>query len=442
MTTHGIHVTKMEVSNFHRIRAASVELGPGGRVVRVTGKNRQGKTSLLLSIAAAMGGKSEVRPDAVNDSAEDGTGSVRLTLSNGFTIERRFTEAAPKGYLSVTGPDGGDHKQAKLSSWLGTSGDFDPLAFFQLPEKRQAEILFGLGPDPELAETIDAMRAGAESLYKKRTPLLSEKQKLERTGEPTVPRPADEGGRAELLQEKAGLEEVLQADIEADRRIRNAENFLENAKRYEREALKRVEDLEAEIALARNELDDRRNDRAAAEAQAEEAKGTRPDIEPARARHKEITAILDDPARIEAETEWRMYEKGRARLEEVTAEAAELTGRIEGLRAQERTLIADADLPVTGVTFDPETGSPLLNGHPLAVASGAERIRLAVEVAIATNPDLRVCLIDEGNDLDLDALRELGTLAKEKDFQVWLCRIGLEGPGEIVVDDGVAQVAG
>jgi len=46
------------------------------------------------------------------------------------------------------------------------------------------------------------------------------------------------------------------------------------------------------------------------------------------------------------------------------------------------------------------------------------------------------------NDIDLDGLEELDRLAKAHGMQVWAARIGLEGPGEIVVEDGEARSHG
>ena len=56
----GIHVVGIEVENLHRIRVALVKLLPGGGLVRVTGKNRSGKTSLLTTIKEAFGGAGAV----------------------------------------------------------------------------------------------------------------------------------------------------------------------------------------------------------------------------------------------------------------------------------------------------------------------------------------------------------------------------------------------
>jgi hypothetical protein len=93
---------------------------------------------------------------------------------------------------------------------------------------------------------------------------------------------------------------------------------------------------------------------------------------------------------------------------------------------------------VDGISFAPD-GAVLLNNRDLAVASGFERIRMAFRVAVAANSRLKAVLVDEGNDLGLDGLKELDALCHETGIQGFLCRIGLEGPGEIVVEDGEAR---
>lgn len=51
---------------------------------------------------------------------------------------------------------------------------------------------------------------------------------------------------------------------------------------------------------------------------------------------------------------------------------------------------------------------------------------------------MRVCLLDEANNLDLPSMERLDELAKKHRFQIWAVRIGIEGPGEVVVEDGEA----
>ena len=114
-----VHIVSIEVSNFRRLTAAEVKIIPGKGLVRVTGPNASGKTSLLKAIAGALGGGGEIHKESLREGAK--AGLVSLKLSNGFTIERQFTEKNPKGYLKVTGPDDGRHAQGKLTGWIGNA---------------------------------------------------------------------------------------------------------------------------------------------------------------------------------------------------------------------------------------------------------------------------------------------------------------------------------
>ncbi len=134
---------------------------------------------------------------------------------------------------------------------------------------------------------------------------------------------------------------------------------------------------------------------------------------------------------------WERGEEAERLAIAATTEVERLTEQYQQQRANEANLLLAAALPVAGISFG-EGGVPLLNGLPLEDASGAERIGLAVAVALAVDPQLKVCLVDEANDMDLDSLAELDMLAHEHGFQIWAARLGLEGAGEVVVEEGVA----
>lgn len=434
----GITAIGLKVESFHRLRAAEVELIPADGLIRVTGKNGAGKTSLLRSIKAALGGAGEVLREAVvNEGSEDGTGSVRLTLSNGFTVERRFTAAAPKGYLTVTGPDGGKHQQGKLNEWLGPLS-FDPSAFLTLEARRQREVLLSLGEDPELPRKLDQLRERRAERYQERTPWISQKRKASQVHPP-------EGERPEPIEVSAELERMGQLQRQERERqdaLREAEATTRQAEAAEaryKDADARVADLERLLEeakaqavkaakVARATEDDAK--RAAAEAEA--LPDVTQDIEGVRAR-------INEADRVQTALEpWKAYDRAHQEMEEATAAVDALTAEMDAVEAQERELIASAGIPVDGLSFA-EDGAPLLHDRPLEVASGAERAKLAVAVAMAARPELRICLLDEeANGLDLDGLKELDRLAKEHGFQVWCARIGLEGAGEVVVEDGEA----
>ena len=135
---------------------------------------------------------------------------------------------------------------------------------------------------------------------------------------------------------------------------------------------------------------------------------------------------------------WERFDQAKLEAERVSSEESRLTKELKEQKSEEVKLLDEAGIPVKGIGFD-EEGNPQLNGRSLAVASGRERIEVAVTVALAADPEIRVCLVDEANDLDLEALESLDALAKEHQFQIWVVRIGLEGDGEIVCEDGVAK---
>lgn len=420
------HILSVEAQAFHRLRFAKVTLEPGAGLVRVTGANGAGKTSLLKAIMAALGGSGLVSTEAIQEGAADGS-TVTLALSNGFTVKRRMTEANPKGYLTVVGPDGGKHAQSKLDEWLGPRA-FDPLSFFGLKPEKQRDVLFSIAKDPNLPTQLAAVRADRQTLYEQRTPHISMARRMRQTPQPDGERPE----RVDVSADMRELEELEQQAKGVQARRRTRDNAAVEVKR-----------LKESIAVQEARL-------------AEEKRRLASLVEGFVVMEEEL-ATLADPAeqitavraRISSASErakalrpWEEYDRAQREAVDHEQEVARLTAALEAAERHERELLEGAGIPVEGLGFDAASGEPTLNGRPLSVASGRERIQLAVAVALAANPELRISLLDEANDLDLESMEELKRLAVEHDFQIWAVRIGLEGPGEIVVEDGVAHNVG
>jgi len=429
-TKNGITVTGVEVHDFRRIKLGLAKLVPQVGLVRITGKNGAGKTSFLSAIRAALGGAGEVHEASLREGAEEDAGEVALTLSNDFTVRRRLTEANPKGYLTVVGPDGGKHAQSKLDEWLGATS-FDPLAYFSLRPDRQREILLSLGVDPELPKKLDEVRAERKRVYAERTPWISQRQRASRTPKPEGERPEP----VDVSGEMARLRELQASERERGDAFRTATDRIAQGEAIVRDADDTIAELEQRLARVREHKAE--GEKYLAEGRkklkaAEQLPDPSDEMEAVKARIEAADAVH------ESLTPWREYERAQKEAAEAKEHEEKLTAEIGSLDQRERALICDAGIPVEGLTFA-EDGSPLLNERPLELASGAERCRLAVAVAMAVNPDLRVCLLDEeANGLDLESLDALDELAKANDFQVWAVRLGLEGPGEVLVVDGEA----
>jgi energy-coupling factor transporter ATP-binding protein EcfA2 len=438
--TNGATIIRLEVSDFQGLRAAKLEHLPERGLVRITGPNGAGKTTILKAIQGALGGAGLVHERAIRDGAEDGA-TIDLELSNGLQIRRRHTTANPKGHLTVSTPEGAAYSasQSRLDDLLGPLS-FDPQAFFGLGAKRQREILLSIGKDPDLVAKLDKLAADRARLYATRTPWIS-KQQDARKGVKAKP-VGDRPEPVDTSAESAKLRE-LQA---ADRAVRDARRIVvgeqakgERATRDSTAQEARVIALRAELNGAEADLGDMHKDlrrREVALKAAQAAVDAMPD--PADA----IQACMDRISQAEgvqrALKPWEAWEAAQVTLKDATERVAALTDEMGAMEAEEHGLIAAAGIPVRGVTFDAD-GSPLLNGRPMELASGGERIELAVDVALAVDPELRICLVDEANDLDLEALDRLHQRAEEHGFQVWVCRIGLEGPGEVSVLAGEAH---
>ncbi len=418
----GIRITSVEVENFHRLTFAQCTVDPDGGLIRITGKNAAGKTTLLKAISGALGGGAEIRQDAIHESA-DGA-SITLTLTNGFTVSRVFTESAPKGYLSVIGPDGGKHQQKKLNEWLG-DGSFDPLSFFGIKPDKQREVLLSISDDPELSEKLDSLRNEQQMIKEQRTPWISQKQVCERTKKPEGERPEPVDTSAEMER----LRELQKQAVERERLQRDIQAVSAAVIRHRGEVEKKradIEELEHEILHLQNKGVD-----------VSRAFDETPDVS------EDITAVtarISEADEIAEQLEpWKTWDKARADAKAAAKKVKELNTQIKEMKDQERELLDGAGIPIDNLSFDEETGEPLLHGHPLSVASGRERIDVAVSVALAADPELKICLLDEANDLDVESLAALNARAAKHGFQIWAVRIGLEGAGEIVVEDGVAR---
>jgi hypothetical protein len=439
-TNDAIRLLSLEAENFHRLRVAKIRLDDEGKLIRVTGENAAGKTTLLRAVMALFGGDGAVRPDAIREGADGGW--VRGELNNGFTLTRKFTERNPKGYLTIEGPgltegSRAKYKQSDVSGWLGDIS-FDLLALFRLKPRDLRDTLLSLAKDPDLRGKLDDIAAEREQTKQDRTPFLSVKQRAERTPKPTGerPEPVDVSGEMERLKKLREQERERNAASEAmedaSEALAEAAGELEEHRRY-------IAELASQLVEAKAQLP--RLEKAVKQAEADESEAMEvlglvspvdADIAACERRISEADQIR------RALAPWDEWERLQAEAKDAAAKAKKLTDALAELDATERKLLAASGIPVDGISFAPD-GAVLLNERDLAVASGSEKIRMAFRVAVAANSRLKAVLVDEGNDLGLDGLKELDALCHETGIQGFLCRIGLEGPGEIVVEDGEAR---
>lgn len=422
-------IVRLEASNVKRLRA--VEIEPDGSVVVISGRNAQGKSSVLDAIWMALGGKRAFPRTPVREG--EGEAKIRVEFED-LIVDRRIK---PNGstQLVVSSREGARYPspQAMLDALVGQLS-FDPLAFSRMKPDAQRELLRKLvGLD---TSAIDSERA---ALYDERTAVGREIKRLE--GELSgVPHhedaPADEVSVSELAAE-------LQAAEEHQRRIDRAEDdvsrraaAVSTAEEHAENIRARIASLEEELRNLRGRLEEgEKNEIPKRRAALEEARERVDELRSSAPDREAIAARLRDAEGTNAKVRTnRRRSELEAKLASSRKERDNLSSAIEGCDRKRAEMIAGAQYPLEGLAVD-EHGV-LFRGLPLEQASSAEQLRVSVAIGLALNPRLRVLLVRDGSLLDDDSMRMLGELAAEADAQVWLERVGPEGEVGVVIEDG------
>jgi predicted nucleic acid-binding Zn-ribbon protein len=400
-------IIRLESTNYKRLKAVEIAPDPDGNLVIVAGKNGQGKTSILDSITAALGGVSaKTTPKPIRDGEER---AEIILETEDLIVSRRFT--ASGSTLTVKSPDGAVYPkgQAKLDDLLGKLS-LDPLAFTQLSDRDQLATLLDL---VELPFDPDELAAERKEIFERRTDANRTIKELTARAAEYTSRPAD------LPEDEVSVSALL-ADYrtgqslnhEIDVAITAADGWGDEVDRLKRE----LADAERELEAAQNRLKSA----------------------PPKADLDAIQTKIDNAEEINAAVRHhKAGEKVRADLTLWQQAAVELTAAIEEIDKQKADGLAAAKFPVDDLGFD-ESGVTF-RGVPFKQASGAEQLRVSLAMAIALNPKLRVIRIADGSLLDSDNLALVESIARENDFQVWIEMVG-DGNGRgIIIEDG--QVA-
>lgn len=417
------HIVELRISGFARIVA--VEIRPNGTLVPVVGKNSAGKSSILTAIWTALVGRSVAPAQPIHDGAERAV--IRLDI--GDAVVTRTFERGKHGELTtdlkIVAADG-TRITRKPQEWIDrtlAATCFDPLSFVRQPPRQQFEILRRFVPDFD----FDAIARLRQQRYDERTAvnhrLADAKSAADTIALPAGPEPAAVD-TADLVMKlgdateansarAAALADIAAKTSRANALLDEAEQLRARATTVER----RAEEMQAEAAAAKLAL--------------------RPIIDTS-----EITGQLAN-AQATQTVRAKFDERRRALadIERHEKTSKDLTAAIEMLDKKKADAIAAAKLPVAGLSFG-DDNAVLFQGMPLSQAGTAEKIRVSVAVGMALNPSLRVLLIDEGSELDLDSLAMIEKMAEANGFQVWVARVDERGEsGFHIVDGRLAEAA-
>lgn len=155
-------IKSTELTKFQRLNY--VQIAPSGSLVALAGKNKQGKSSILDGLEAAIcGHNGRVITRPINDGADKA--GITVETDDGLIISRTYTAAGSK--LTIKAGDGAKYGQAKLDSLIGALGAEKVLVSAAMmialnPELRVLIVRNGNDLDSESLAALEEMAADAD----------------------------------------------------------------------------------------------------------------------------------------------------------------------------------------------------------------------------------------------------------------------------------------
>lgn len=407
-----VKITQFEAENVKRIKAVQIIPAENGLTL-IGGDNNQGKTSVLDSIAWALGGD-KFRPAAAQRDGANAPAHLRVVLSNGCIVERKGKNSA----LTVTDPTGKRAGQQLLNEFVEALA-LDLPRFMNANDREKADTLLkiiGVG------DRLAAMDQEIKREYDKRTAIGQLAESKRHYADELVDYP------------EAPDEPVSAADLIRRQQAILARNG-ENQRKRDRAA-----QLEQKVRLLQQKVD---NLAAQLRDAGDACAAAMRDLEIARTS----AADLQDESTAELEADLQNIEelnrKVRANMDKARAEDEArqlsnqydmLTTRIRNLRDKRTALLEDANLPLPGLSV--EDGALTFHGHRWGDMSGSDQLRVATAIVRRLNPDCGFVLLDKLEQMDLRTLREFGAWLEGEGLQAIATRVSTGGECRIIIEDG------
>ena len=380
-----IKINELQLENVKRIKAVKLEPAQNGLTV-IGGKNGQGKTSVIDSIAWALGG------DKYRPSQPQRDGSVippilHIELSNGLIVERKGKNSA----LKVIDPNGNKGGQQLLNEFIEQFA-LDLPKFMQGTSKEKAEILLqviGVG------EQLYEIENREKQLYNERTAIGRIADQKKKFAEEIVDYPEAPKELISISELILKQQEILAKNGENQRKREKAQSLL-----------KRSEELKAQITNLQSQLDVVLSDL---------------NIEQINIK---VRANMDkDKAEEEAKEYKDKYD--------------ELTTAISNVRKEKTNLLKNANLPLDGLSV--EDGELTYKGFKWDNMSGAEQMKVSTAIVRKLNPDCGFVLLDKLEQMDTDTLKEFGEWLEKEGLQAIATRVSTGEECSIIIEDGYSS---
>lgn len=408
-----IKINSFELENVKRVKAVSYEPTINGLTV-IGGKNGQGKTSILDSIAWALGG-AKFEPSTAQREGSYNPPRLEVKLSNGLVVTRTGANST----LKVLDPEGKKSGQKILDSFIGQLA-LDLPKFMEMSDKEKAqELLQLLGVEDELKK----LEGEYQEVYSKRHSIgqiATQKDKYAKELPAYDDAPNELVSASELIQQQQSI------------LLKNEEN---KQKRNQVLAIQtEMQTVASRIDEYQAKLDELMEKQTQLAEDYNIATTAVQDLE------DESTAELEEQIRSvdEINTKVRANQERQRALQEAAdfnQEYEELTETIKDIRERKNKLLESVDMPLPGLSI--QDGVLIYNDRQWDCMSGAEQLKVATAIVRALNPKCGFVLMDKMEQMDVDTMKEFGEWLEQEGLQVIATRVtNNEDECSIIIEDG------
>lgn len=438
-----MYIKKLQLLNFQVIESFDADFA--GSVYFVTGDNELGKSTLLKAIGALLTGN---RDDVLRNGASKGFAKMIIgDDGEEFDVQLSFTEANPRGTLTIKQKSTGmqTNNVSMLQRIFGYQ-DFDAVEFSRWSEtaegrRKQIAVVKSLLPEP-VRNRIDAIDTEVATLKSERTGINRDVKTFAALCEAAAKNlePGDLERKPIDVSELVAKQQANAALIEKAKTVRSmlaqrTEQLAaipDRAKKFEEQRDAAIAQAAAIYKAAMDSLDAERKMLEERKTNAEEW------LKKYEANNPEKTDISKQLEQVRAHNERcqmaAQYAEKKSQYIAAKEKADSMDTRISELADERANLIANAELPIDGLSFTDDGLE--LNGVPFVPGkiSDSQAMEIAAKLVIASNPTVKVFRIARGESLGAKRLQTIVDIARRNGFQGFIEQVQ-RGQSEMMVEE-------
>lgn len=410
-----VKINALELENVKRIKAVKIDPKQNGLTI-VGDDNNQGKTSVLDSIAWALGGDKNKPSNAAREGSTIPP-VLKVTLSNGIIVERKGKNSS----LKVTDPSGKKAGQNLLNSFIEQLA-LDLPKFMNKTNKEKAEVLLNI---IGVGEQLAVYQKQENELYQERL---------------TVGRIADQ--KAKFAKEQPFFEDAPKDLVSPQDLINQQQAILaqngENQRKREKvtQYEYQVKTLTDEVARYEQMLNQKKEELNKATYDLSVAKTDALDLldQSTDELEKNLAEIEETNRKVRANLD---KEKAEEEAKGYKSQYDNLTNQIEDVRKQKYDLLNNADLPLPELSI--EDNELTYKGKKWDSMSGSDQLRVSTAIVRKLNPDCGFVLLDKLEQMDLRTLTEFNTWLEQEGLQAIATRVSTGDECSVIIEDGYVK---